>query len=318
MYSVAIVVFVIIWASLWFFNSIRNNKKKYEWFWKYLCVPCWYVYDPEVGDPDSGIAPWTAFEDIPDTWKCPVCGVTKKDFIPLWESKKIPYIPVEIVQHAFINRDANVLLLKIKTQQSLTVHPWQYVSFVFSDENGEFRRSYSIVKVKWNIYTFLIRIQKPSRWGSILESKNVWDTLNIAWVFWDFALQPTEKRKVFIGTGTGLAPLFHMLLSSTRKDNILLFGSKNLNDTFYLEELANLESVKQVYVYLSREENVPEPMGKIVFVQWRMDFDTFFKEHSEYADEHTEFYLCGNPHVVQDAEAYLQGKKYLNIFSEKF
>ena len=38
------------------------------------------VYDPEKGDPDSGIAPGTAFEDIPDTWVCPVCGVGKDMF----------------------------------------------------------------------------------------------------------------------------------------------------------------------------------------------------------------------------------------------
>ena len=47
---------------------------------KYQCGPCGYIYDPEVGDPDSGIAPGTAFEDIPDDWTCPVCGVSKDMF----------------------------------------------------------------------------------------------------------------------------------------------------------------------------------------------------------------------------------------------
>ena len=47
---------------------------------KYICNVCQWVYDPEVGDPDSGIAPGTAFEDIPDDWACPLCGVTKEDF----------------------------------------------------------------------------------------------------------------------------------------------------------------------------------------------------------------------------------------------
>ena len=47
---------------------------------KYMCGPCGYVYDPEVGDPDGGIAPGTAFEDIPDDWVCPVCGVGKDAF----------------------------------------------------------------------------------------------------------------------------------------------------------------------------------------------------------------------------------------------
>lgn len=47
---------------------------------KYVCDVCGWVYDPEIGDPDGGIAPGTAFEDIPDDWECPECGVTKEDF----------------------------------------------------------------------------------------------------------------------------------------------------------------------------------------------------------------------------------------------
>ena len=46
---------------------------------KYVC-PCGYVYDPEAGDPDAGIAPGTAFEDIPDDWVCPWCGLGKEAF----------------------------------------------------------------------------------------------------------------------------------------------------------------------------------------------------------------------------------------------
>ncbi|MCD4835073.1 MAG: rubredoxin [Bacteroidales bacterium] len=50
---------------------------------KYKCKICGYIYDPEVGDSQGGIAPGTSFDEIPDDWKCPVCGVTKKDFEPL-------------------------------------------------------------------------------------------------------------------------------------------------------------------------------------------------------------------------------------------
>jgi flavin reductase (DIM6/NTAB) family NADH-FMN oxidoreductase RutF/rubredoxin len=47
---------------------------------KYECTVCGYVYDPEAGDPDGGIAPGTPFEKIPDTWVCPVCGAAKSEF----------------------------------------------------------------------------------------------------------------------------------------------------------------------------------------------------------------------------------------------
>ena len=49
---------------------------------KYEC-PCGYVYDPEVGDPEGGIAPGTKFEDIPEDWVCPVCGLDKSAFTPV-------------------------------------------------------------------------------------------------------------------------------------------------------------------------------------------------------------------------------------------
>lgn len=50
---------------------------------KYECTVCGHIYDPAEGDPDSGIAPGTRFEDIPDEWCCPVCGAEKADFIKI-------------------------------------------------------------------------------------------------------------------------------------------------------------------------------------------------------------------------------------------
>ena len=48
----------------------------------YVCSVCNYKYDPEIGDPDTGIAPGTPFEDLPDNWACPLCGVAKVMFEP--------------------------------------------------------------------------------------------------------------------------------------------------------------------------------------------------------------------------------------------
>ena len=50
---------------------------------KYVCEVCDWVYDPAVGDLDNGVAPGTAFEDIPDDWVCPICGVGKDQFAPV-------------------------------------------------------------------------------------------------------------------------------------------------------------------------------------------------------------------------------------------
>jgi rubredoxin len=50
---------------------------------KWECLGCGYIYDPEVGDPDNGIEPGTLFEDLPDDWVCPECGVGKDMFVPV-------------------------------------------------------------------------------------------------------------------------------------------------------------------------------------------------------------------------------------------
>ena len=47
---------------------------------RYRCRYCAHIYDESQGDTDSGIAPGTRFEDIPDDWCCPECGAAKSDY----------------------------------------------------------------------------------------------------------------------------------------------------------------------------------------------------------------------------------------------
>lgn len=55
-------------------NEQSAGRKKYQ------CLVCGYIYDPAEGDPDSGIKPGTAFEDLPENWVCPICGAAKDQF----------------------------------------------------------------------------------------------------------------------------------------------------------------------------------------------------------------------------------------------
>lgn len=61
-------------------NLFNKKETKMEKNQIWVCDVCGYEYDPTVGDPDNGIAPGTAFEDIPEDWTCPLCGVGKDDF----------------------------------------------------------------------------------------------------------------------------------------------------------------------------------------------------------------------------------------------
>lgn len=49
-----------------------------DYLYRYKCVPCGYIYDPKLGDPEHGIAPGTPFEDLPEDWVCPKCGFSSK------------------------------------------------------------------------------------------------------------------------------------------------------------------------------------------------------------------------------------------------
>jgi rubredoxin len=50
---------------------------------KYECSVCGYIYDPQEGDADGGIAAGTAFEKLPEDWVCPICGAAKSEFTPV-------------------------------------------------------------------------------------------------------------------------------------------------------------------------------------------------------------------------------------------
>jgi rubredoxin len=58
-------------------NFLRRETERMD---KYVCQVCGYIYDPEKGDPDSGIEPGTRFEDLPEDWVCPLCGASKDMF----------------------------------------------------------------------------------------------------------------------------------------------------------------------------------------------------------------------------------------------
>lgn len=57
-------------------NTLRGEKIMK----KYVCEVCGYVYDEAAGDPEHNIAPGTKFEDLPEDWVCPICGVGKDQF----------------------------------------------------------------------------------------------------------------------------------------------------------------------------------------------------------------------------------------------
>ena len=62
-----------------YFGNTKFKNKKEILIMKYVC-PCGYEYDPALGDPDNGIAPGTPWEEVPEDFVCPICGLDKDAF----------------------------------------------------------------------------------------------------------------------------------------------------------------------------------------------------------------------------------------------
>ena len=67
------------WVNLVEFD-FTPNANAYALMKKYMCLICGHIYDEALGDPDTGVAPGTQWEDVPPNWTCPDCGARKEDY----------------------------------------------------------------------------------------------------------------------------------------------------------------------------------------------------------------------------------------------
>lgn len=148
-----------------------KEKKKYALGQKWLCVPCGYIYDPAIGDEDSGIMPGTEFSDIPSDWICPVCGVSKSEFIPYDESTVETTHEAEIIGKTYLN--PTTLELVVETEEDMKSQIGQFMSFLWNDEKGDFVRSYSIIQQNGKSFTFTIKLTELGRGAEVLRNINV-------------------------------------------------------------------------------------------------------------------------------------------------
>ncbi len=268
---------------------------------KWLCVPCGYVYDAAIGDPDSGIMPGTRFEDIPENWKCPVCGVGKADFVPL-PAGDVSGKAAKVFSAAWLN--PTVLELAIKPETPEKWLPGQYARVVLSDRDGSFARSYSVAGERDGALAFLVKIG-DGRGGRALRRLKPGDAVGLDGVRGSFLLKPGSAPKVFVATGTGLAPILPMLRAApAAARKTVLFGVANAADLFRVDELRSIPGT-DVRVFISQEDVPGCERGRV---------DAAALD----APKETEFYLCGNPAMVDEQKAKLAAAGYANVYSESF
>lgn len=293
---------ILEWKGITF--AKKDTKKSYPKWQKWFCVPCGFIYDPVLGDADSGIQAGTEFTDIPDDWSCPTCGVKKSDFIPYeeWKNTSSGY-NAKIIEKTFLN--PMTLELVIETLEKLESTPWQFMSFAWRDGEGDFTRSYSIVERKGNRFTFTIKLSENGRGARLLRDIAIGASIRIKWVFGKFLLQDTKNPKVFIATGTGLAPMYNMIthMESAIKKS-LYFTVSTKDELFYTEKLRSIPHL-DLHIHTTREQ-----------VEW-YEFGRVDVSMIEALPD-TEWYLCGNPRMVSEAREKLNAKWYEKVYSEEF
>ena len=300
-------IFLILFRLYVFIDECKYKSKKQintNWYRKFLCLPCWFIYDEELWDPDSWLAPWTKFEDIPENWKCPVCQVTKKDFIALDEHYNPKHtenheLDFELKAKKFLTKD--VVELSFYSEKNLEILPWQFCNFVFEEK---ITRSYSVVKYIDNHIYFLIKLKPNWKWSEIIKKLKIWEKIKTLWPFWDFVVQNTSNKKIFIATWTWLAPIYNMIEKSWNIEKELYFWVQKKSDLFYLEELEKIPNLK-INIFLSQEK-------VYAYNYWRINYKNLNLENNP------EIYICWNPKLVEDLENNLKNIWIQKIYYEKF
>lgn len=214
-----------------------------------------------------------------------------------------------ILSYQFLTHD--VLELVLASEKVLHLVAGQYISLILQDFDGSFTRSFSVVAQESSHITFLIKCKDTGRAGRALRKYKEGQSIALKGVYGNFTLQNTKNPRVYIASGTGLAPIYHMLTQDTHAPkSTLLFSLATKEDLFYTEKLKNIAGL-ETHIYLTRENELPKEAG-INFHLGRMDLGTY-----DFPLE-TEFYICGAPALVDDSKKYLEAQGDTHIYFEKF
>ncbi|MDC0506191.1 FAD-dependent oxidoreductase [Candidatus Gracilibacteria bacterium] len=194
----------------------------------------------------------------------------------------------------------------------------QFITFLLPEIGG---RAYSIANIADDKVILLVKRvseENSGRGGSImLCDAEIGTEFKSVGPVGKFVLQDTTQSKCFLGTGTGLAPLYHQVLRSVERgcELKMIFGVRKYEDVFYEQELLELKETYSNFdftIYLSRETEIKADHFKSGYVTEFLNSDSV-KDYGEY-------YLCGAPVVVESCEQKLSdlGVSQESIFEEKY
>jgi NAD(P)H-flavin reductase len=201
-------------------------------------------------------------------------------------------------------------------EKELEMKPWQFITFLIDKIWG---RAYSILKIKWNKITLIIKKRELENWGrwwsKLICELNIWDILKWVWPAGHFILQENNKNRLFIGTWTWFVPLYNQIIWIIDK-NIkikLLFWVKQLKDLFYIKELEEIKNQNPNFdfqIYLSREESEKYNKWYVTDFLTKNNISNF-----------EEFYICWAPMMIESVIEKLTNlwfREKEDIFYEKY
>ncbi len=189
--------------------------------------------------------------------------------------------------------------------------PGQFFTLSLSDAEGEFSRSYSVFSASEKEISFCIHLTPTGRGAAALRQMSIGNCIKITGPFGKFTLAETSCPKFFIATGTGVAPIFSMLPTIPNAVSAtLFFGVRNETDLFLVDEFRNMSGIRVVFALSGAEKKEGDFFaGRVTDILKTEEFP---------AD--AEFYLCGNPKMVEEGNTILlnRGVEKSNIFFEHF
>lgn len=187
--------------------------------------------------------------------------------------------------------------------------PGQFVTLKMQDAQGSFMRCYSVKEYKNEVLKLCVKLLPEGRGSAFLQSLSVGQEVEISQGLGAFILKSERNPKLFIATGTGIAPMMAMLSQDTESSKTVLFGVREEADIFYTEELHSFPNT-DVSVILSRPSEHWEGLkGRV----------TDLLDTAEITPN-TEIYICGNPQMIEDTLKFFREKNHpeSHLFYEYF
>ncbi len=234
---------------------------------------------------------------------CPVQAIELVSDDP---SLQIVWHPAQVIGKRMLSE--TVMEVRLQTTD-MAFKPGQFVTVRFKDDVGFFNRAYSIVEFKDGVLALCVTLIKGGRGSSFLAGYDVGCRVELTEPKGDFFLHETASPKVFVGTGTGLAPLVAMMERCPDVRKTLFFGQRKERDLFYLDRMAGIPNL-DVRVCLSRaDDDWTGLRGRVTeqILGYPLTRDT-------------EVYACGSDDMLKSLQGVLKKKRHPKalFFKESF